>query len=99
MPLLLRRKEPRQRMAGQLMDSTLDSTGNEVRPGELVTYHGSVPEAHGTWTYAGGCCSACSGTNADGTLMERGVTLMRQEGGGTRFARHVHPGSITLATA
>jgi hypothetical protein len=75
-----------------------DSTGTSTRMGDPVTYHGSLAEALGAWTYAGPCCCGnCGGTTPDGELIERRMRLTREEAGGTRPLLHVSTGHVTRA--
>ena len=70
-----------------------DSKGQTVTIGDLVTYRGSVTEAHGTWTFTGPCTPCCDGTGPD--LVERRMRLTRREPGGIRPLLHVSVRNVT----
>lgn len=72
-----------------------DSEGEWVTAGTLVTYHGSLPEAHGTWTYIGPCSPCCDGTMPGGELYERRMRLARKEGDMVHPLLHVSVRSVT----
>lgn len=77
-------------------DSLLQSIGL-IEPGDLVTYHGSIPELHGLWLAIPCLCRLC--THAD----EMGLPIHRyhlidpwEERSGPH---HVRPESVTRSTA
>jgi hypothetical protein len=76
-----------------------DSGGEWVTTGTAVTYHGSLPEAHGAWTYIGPCSPCCDGTGPEGELYERRMRLARKEPGGVRPLLHVSVRNVTKGKA
>ena len=75
----------------------MDSSGNTVRLGELVTYHGSLSAQHGTWQFCGTCGSCCLWSPSDSGYMydlpECRFVLRHPETG--QLMEHVRAASFT----